>query len=318
MSSPHPRSALREALARIKRKTVHAALRAMPDEASLQVQYFRSFHRFANLENPTRLTEKIQVLKLRGGLAAHSGWVDKIEAKNRVAESLGENWITPTLWSGAILPPRAERAWPTPYVIKANHGSGWCRHVVNEADTDWDAIETECAGWLRRRWHPNLCEHQYAAITPQLLVEPRLGGDGDVLPYDYKFHVFNGRVVFCGVNTERLQSPKVAAMDREWRRLPFTMDNFPPTATTPPRPRALDEMIVAAERLAAPFHYARIDFYDLPTGPRFGEVTLTPASGFRPFNPDHWDFRFGALLDLDAPLYSAAIRSPAASALSRA
>jgi hypothetical protein len=318
MTGSAQRSALRRTLASLKRKTIHAALRAMPDEASLQAQYFRAFRRFANLENPQRLTEKIQVIKLRGDLAQHSGWVDKIEAKRRVGAILGERWITPTLWSGRALPPVDARTWPTPYVIKANHGCGWCHHVVTDADKDWPAIEARCAGWLRRRWFPNLRERQYDAIEPQLLIEPRLGGGAAVLPADYKFHVFNGRVAFCGVTIERLQGPKITAMDRNWQRLPFTMDRFPAAPETPVQPVHLKEMIDAAETLAAPFHYARIDFYSLPEGPRFGEITLTSASGLRPFDPDIWDFHFGALLDLNAPVHSAAIMSPVASALSRA
>lgn len=294
------RSPLREALATAKRESIYATLRSLPPEASIQAQYFRAFRRFADLENPQRFTEKLQVLKLRGGLEAHSGWVDKIEAKRRVASVLGEHWITPTLWHGPTLPPVAERTWPTPYLIKASHGSGFYHHVVTDADKDWPAIERKCAAWLKQSWHPHLHERQYEGIVPRLLVEPRLGGAAAVIPYDYKFGVFNGRVQYCGVSIERLQGTKLAVMDRDWNLLPFTLDNTPAASFVPEKPPHYAEMIDAAERLAKPFLYARIDFYDLPEGPRFGEITLTPGSGHLPIAPDDWDFRIGAMLDLSS------------------
>jgi hypothetical protein len=224
--------------------------------------------------------------------------VDKIVAKQRVAALLGERWITPTLWHGRALPPRTQRTWPTPYLIKANHGSGWCRHVVTDADRDWPAIEKQCTAWLRLRWHPHLRERQYSRIAPQLLVEPRLGGTSEIIPYDYKFHVYNGVVRWCGVSIERLQGTKLASMDRDWKLLPFTIDDTPPSSFVPERPPHFEEMWEAAALLAKPFLYARVDFYDLPDGPRFGEITLTPGSGHLPTAPDEWDFKLGDMLEL--------------------
>ena len=305
----HP-SALRRALALAKRKTINTVLRALPAEASLRLQYWRAFKRLPDLKTPRRFTEKLQWLKIYGGLEAHSDWIDKVIAKERVAALLGESWITPTLWHGRVLPPREERTWPTPYLIKANHGSGWYHHVVTDADKDWPAIEKMTASWLRRRWHPHLRERQYAKIAPQLLVEPRLGGSAEVLPYDYKFHVFNGRVQFIGVTIERLQGPKLAVMDRAWSPLAFSIDNTPLVGFVPEKPPHFDKMLEGAETLARQFAYARIDFYDLEDGPRFGEITLTPASGHLPLDPDGRDFVNGALLDLGPAGSTRAINPP--------
>jgi TupA-like ATPgrasp len=196
-----------------------------------------------------------------------------------------------------MLPPVEDRTWPTPYVIKANHGSGWYRHVVTDGNKDWSAIERDCESWMRQRWHPHLCEVQYAGIAPQILVEERLGGASDVLPWDYKFRVFNGVVKQVSVTVGRLQDIELAMFDRDWNPLPFTVD-MPVVSKALPKPEHYEEMLRAAELLARPFPFARIDFYDLPGGPRFGEVTLTPSSGFKAFEPDEWDFITGDLLDL--------------------
>jgi len=293
-----PRSFAREALSGAKRRAINGVMRVLPVGLSVRLQYLRAHRRWPDLAAPKRFTEGLQWLKLHGGLERHGDWVDKVVAKERVAETLGRQWITPTLWHGPRLPPREERTWPTPYVIKANHGSGWMRHVVTEADKDWASIEYECARWMRLRWHPHLHERQYEAIAPQLLVEPRLCGQSDVLPRDYKVHVFGGRAAFMAVIVGRADDLRIGVMDRDWRLLPFRLSDFAGVDAAPERPPHADEMFEAAERLARPFPYARVDFYDLPEGPRFGEITLTPSSGLLAVTPDEWDERIGAMLAL--------------------
>ena len=54
-------------------------------------------------------------------------------------------------------------------------------------------------------------------------------------------------------------------------------------------------MIEVAERLGAGFDFVRVDLYDLPDGPRFGELTFTPGAGLDPFHPPEYDQRLGDL-----------------------
>ena len=44
------------------------------------------------------------------------------------------------------------------------------------------------------------------------------------------------------------------------------------------KPASLDQMVYFAERLAEPFCYVRVDFYDLAGKILFGELTFTPCS----------------------------------------
>lgn len=294
------RSRAREALGAAKARAINSVLTVLPPRLSVQIQYLRAHHRPLNLRGPTRFTEKIQLIKLHGGLDAQSEWVDKVGVKPRVAAILGDDWIIPTLWHGPALPPRPERTWPTPYLIKANRGSKWNLHVDSDADKDWARIEKTCARWQRTAWLPHLREGQYSGFTRQVLVEPRIG-DGPVLPVDYKFWVFGGRVEYVWVGVDRLSTLKFITFDRDWNRQPFTYDCYPQAPDQDvKRPKHFLQMRDAAETLGRHFPFAGIDLYDLPEGPKFGEITLTPASGFKRFTPDEYDMQLGALLDLDA------------------
>jgi hypothetical protein len=99
------RSRAREALGAVKARAINSVLNVLPPRLSVQIQYLRAHHRPLNLRRPTRFTEKIQLIKLYGGLGTQGEWVDKVGVKPRVATILGDEWIIPTLWHGPALPP---------------------------------------------------------------------------------------------------------------------------------------------------------------------------------------------------------------------
>lgn len=248
-----------------------------------------------NLENPLTFNEKMHWRKLKGRDPRWPAMTDKIEAKRLVSDALGEEWITPTLWSGKELPPRSDRDWRKPYAIKANNGGGGKSMVfVREDDEiDWSEIERESAAWLRKNKAKNYQEWAYGEIEPQLLVEPFIGDAGQ-LPLDFKLHCFGGRVEIIHVDTDRETVHKRRLFDRSWNALPFSL-GYPlePRELSPPA--SLDRMIWAAERLAADFDYLRVDFYEDDGRPRFGEFTLYQGSGLSRFDPPEWDRKIGDL-----------------------
>ncbi len=275
------------------RTIFHNALGALPASAATRVHYFAHHHRLPALAEPKRFTEKVIRRKLFDRDPRLPIMADKIAVKIFVAEKIGANSVTPTLWSGARLPPRGERRWPVPYVLKANNGSGANVYVRRAEDADWDGIESRCRDWLagsHARWAG---EWAYAAITPRLLVEPFIG-DPSRLPPDYKLFVFGGVVHFIEVDTDREFAHKRTFFDRDWRRQPFSL-GYPIDDRPIPRPRSLAAMIAAAERLGAEFSFVRVDLYDIDGATRFGEMTFYPDAGIARFAPDAYDLALGAL-----------------------
>lgn len=257
-------------------------------------KYRRDVGRYPNLLRPVRFTEKVQFAKLRWRTPRMVALADKVLVKQIVADRLGPAWVTPTLFAGPTLPPRAERTWPVPYVIKANNWSGGNAFVTGAAP-DWAAIEAQAERWRTRTYGRLMGEWVYRAIPHQVLVEPFIGGAEP--PVDYKLHVFNGRVELISVNWDYFSGIKRANYDRDWNRLPFVMSNEAPPyygPGIPPQPTSYPEMLRAAELLSAGFPFVRVDFYEIDGHPRFGEVTFYPSSGFMKL-PDEFDFKYGAL-----------------------
>jgi len=273
----------------------------VPQPWAAQLSYLRVHGRLPDLRRPRRLTEHVFVQKLHGDHAAFTERSDKVRVKEIVAEVLGPAFVTPTLWHGPALPPRAARDWPLPFVLKANHGSGMNALIRTEADLDWDRLEALAERWLRTDWPRWQAEDWYNRIERQLLVEPMLC-DGSPVLSDYKVLVFSGQAKFIQVDTDRGTPGHTRAYyDLCWKKQPFFVHRgrrtIPLTTELHPRPVHLEEMVRAAEKLGAGFDFVRVDFYDLPEGPRFGEMTFSPSGGLDVIGPNGADLDLGRLWD---------------------
>lgn len=275
------------------RRAFKAAMRALPAPVATRLHYLAHHGRLPNLRRPTRFSEKIIRRKLTDRDRRLPDRADKVLVKAFVARTLGANWVTPTLWSGSALPPREERGWPLPFVLKSNNGSGTNVFVRSEAERDWDVIEQTCAKWLSGSHADWAGEWLYAQIEPRLLVEPYLGALAR-LPLDYKFFVFRGRVEFIEVDTDRQSEHKRTFFDRQWNRQDFAL-GYGLDRRAIARPSSLLAMMSAAERLAEDLPFVRIDFYEIDGAPVFGEMTFYPDAGIAKFVPDVYDLKFGAL-----------------------
>jgi hypothetical protein len=275
------------------RRVYQAAMMSLPTQIPVTIQYRRAFGHFPNLSAPETFNEKVQRRKVKDRDPRLPARADKVLVKQFVGEKLGEGWVIPTIWHGARLPPVAERTWPIPFVVKANHGSTWNLFVRSEAERDWPTIESRCAAWLGKYFGISAGEWHYAAIRPQILIEPFVG-ELSQLPIDYKLWVFHGRVEFVQIDTDRETDHKRAFYDREWRRLPFEL-GYPLETRDVPRPASLSEMIRGAEALAEDLPFVRVDFYEINGCPLFGEMTFFPGSGWERFSPPEWDAKIGAL-----------------------
>lgn len=270
------------------------ALKArLPRELSAALTY-REFHgRWPDLSNPRRFSEYVVLQKLRGDHATFARLSDKIAAKAFVAERIGPAFVVPTLWSGVALPPGGPPGCPFPFILKASHGSGMYAPVRGPAEADWDRLRATTAGWMATDWPAWLQEGWYNRIERRILAEPLLG-DGTEAPTDYKFLVFGGRAALVQVARARFRRVLQSFYSLDWVRQPFDsrVEHDPEDL---PRPPHLAEMIAAAEALGQGFDFVRVDFYDLPDGPRFGELTFSPWAGLDDLRPDSAALAMGEL-----------------------
>lgn len=268
-------------------------LQRLPLKTSIRLEFLCFHGRLPRLNPPITFSEKVVYRKMTDRDPRMSQLQDKILAKEHVARTLGEDWIIPNLWTGDRLPPRSERNWPIPFVIKANHGSAWNCFVRSEKELDWDRIEAHARQWLKTTFGKHIHEWLYSQIKPRLLVEPFVGRN-EAAPADYKFHIFGGRVAFIQVDLGRLQTHRQLFYSPDWKKLPYVYvceyDEGELEC-----PSCLAEMIRGAELLGKDFPYVRVDLYEIDGNPTFSEFTFYPNSGKIAFKPESIEYELGRL-----------------------
>jgi len=275
--------------------------RFVPSFATAIRTHYKHHGALPRLLNPQTFNEKLCHRKIFDRRKILTQLSDKYAVRQYVAQKLGPG-ILPKLFyvteNPADIPSFA--SLPKAFVVKPTHGSGWVRLVRDKTKLDRRALITECNGWLSQSYYQLTGEWQYRNITPRIVIEEFIDDGSGNPPVDYKLMVFHGKVHFTQVNRDRFNALKVTYYDRSWQRVEVVgrTDAIAPVIEDIPRPERLDEMIAAAEILAADIHFVRVDFYATQRGVYFGEFTVTPANGVVRYEPVEFDYELGKLWEL--------------------
>lgn len=272
------------------------ATRWLGDEAAVRLDHYRGLGRRLDLKAPRRFSDKIQHYKLAMRDPRMPPLVDKLAVKSFVRQTLGEDWIIPTIWSGVRVTEFDLCTMPAHSVIKPSHASGKIAFI--DAAPDLAVLARRANNWLKWDHHLMHREWAYAGAARRLLVEPQIAPP-DALT-DYKFWIFDGEVRLIQVDANRFTRHTRSFFTDAWRpvdvKLKYPRDREPPAA-----PARLDAMLDAALKLAGDFRFVRVDLYDTPERALFGEMTFWPEAGLCGFDPPSFDLMLGETWTYPAP-----------------
>jgi hypothetical protein len=266
---------------------------ALPAWLVLSLLYRRAHGRFPKLFEPTTFTDKVlwrAAFDRRPILAQIS---DKARARDYVIAALGAQAV-PKLYFSTTRPATIPfDGLPDRFVVKPTHASGWVALVRERAVLDQDALIRLCDRWLRQSYYALSHEWVYKHAAPRIHVEEFVQDEHPGAPLDYKLFVFGGAVAMIQVDAGRFTKLRRALYTRDWQRLDARMmvDPIPDPVARPPR---LEEMIVAAERLAKGFDFLRVDCLTSSASFYVNELSATPGRGLCPFEPIAFDRQLGA------------------------
>ena len=240
-------------------------------------------------------------------------YVDKIEAKGYIEERIGKDWVIPTL---SVYDFDRNDSIPCgDWVFKSNNdfrGAIICRdgELIDVKGVTFS--ETKKVGKDKSNIQASLekfCnakvedptritrETVYSEIRPQYFFEELVISEHAKYCQEYKFHVVKGRVRFVYVVIDRLGRNKRGFLNRDAQQIdviwckPRDRKKFTDNTINEVSGN-FDLMVRAAETLAEPFKYVRIDFYDALT-PKVGELTFFHGSGLEQIIPKNVDFEIG-------------------------
>lgn len=272
----------------------------LPDKLYISLVYYKHFHRFPNLKNPQTFNEKLQWLKLHDRNPAYTQLVDKYAVKQYIADTIGSEYVIPTLgiWD------RAEDIsfdqLPEQFVLKCTHDSGSVAICKNKAQFDKTTAIKMLNHGLKRNGYWYGREWPYKNVKPRVIAEAYMEDSETEELRDYKFFCFNGKVKLLFVATDRQKAvaeTKFDFFDTNFHHLNIK-NGHPNADTVPAKPKKLEKMITLAETLSRDIPHVRVDFYEVNGRIYFGELTFSHWSGMVPFEPNSWDELLGSWIHL--------------------
>ena len=268
----------------------------IPDDKYVSYKFKKYFGYKLDLEHPKTLNEKIQWLKINDRSNLHTICADKFLVRAYVKDKIGEEYLIPLVFETFNAYDINKETLPSyPVVVKVNHSRGVFL-IKNRQDINYEEIQNKLKDELKNNFYYRTREWQYKNIRPRILVEKMLLDDKNEIPYDYKFHCFNGNIELIQVDINRFLRHKRNLYNIKWEKQEFNW--LWQSEGNLQKPKTLDKMIHLAKKLSENFIFSRIDLYTIGTQIYFGEITFHPGSGFEKFDPFSIDKVLGNKLKL--------------------
>ena len=275
------------------------------DEKYIKLKFYATLGKRLNLESPKTFNEKLQWLKLHDRKPIYTDMVDKYEAKNHVADIIGEKYIIPTLGVWDSFDEIDFDSLPEQFVLKCTHDSGGLVICRDKKGLNKASAKAKIERSLKRDYYLTHREWPYKNVKRRIIAEKYLeqpcGADTDVVGLtDYKFYCFNGKPKFLYVSKglENHNTAKISFLTLDWEFAPFKRSDFRGFDVLPEKPTKLSEMIEIATKLSKDIAFVRVDLYQVGENIYFSELTFSPCAGMMPFEPEHWDEKLGEWIDI--------------------
>lgn len=265
----------------------------------IKARHYKMLHRPCEWNNPHRLTDKMEWLKVYDSTFLKTFCADKYTVRQYVNAKIGRDICIPLLGVYNQFDDIKFNELPSDYVMKTNHGSHTNIIVRNGSLNKVDATR-KFSDWLSKDWSWYGYELHYIPIPRKIIIE-EYQNDGGAALTDYKFLCFNGTPVYCQVIADR---------NTAYRHLNYYDMNWTPCTTLSRTdfpanygihhqcPSTFELMKMYAKILSADFKFVRVDFYEINNRLYFGELTFIPAAGYIQFQEDKSDYILGDMLTL--------------------
>lgn len=266
------------------------------DELLVMKSYYDVFQKDIDLFNPKTFNEKIQFLKLYNRNADLNSMADKYKVREFVEKKVGKKFLN-DLYGVYDNPDDIDFAiLPNQFVIKCNHSWGTNIICLDKEKLDIAKTKSQLRTWLKQEHYPVNAEWAYKEIEPKITVEKFLGED----VRDIKVFCFDGKPKYVEVDSNRSKVHLLDIYDIEWQRLNVKKGNNSNHPATLKKPRFIEELLDASIKLSGDQIFCRVDFLATDEIYKFCELTFYPGAGLSGFEPESFDLKFGADLNIES------------------
>ena len=280
------------------KKTLNMFEPFVSDELYLKILFRIRVGYWPNFRTPKSYNEKLQWLKLNYKRSEYTQMVDKVAAKDYVANIIGDKYIIPTLgvWNSVD-----EIDWnklPNQFVLKAAHDSGGIVVCKDKSKLDIKEAKAMLAGAGKNDYTKYNKEYVYHDVPHRFIAEKYMEDESGFELKDYKIFCCDGVPKYLFVATGRQQhDTRFDFYDCNFNHLPV-LNGHPNADVWPAKPKNFEEMLEVAAKLSKGMPEVRVDLYNINGRIYFGELTFFHWSGLTPYEPREWDYKFGETIKL--------------------
>ena len=271
-------------------------LRFLSDKTFLKRKYKNVFKKKLDLKNPKTFNEKLQWLKLYDRKPEYTMMVDKYEVKKYIAETIGEEYVIPTLGVWDRFEDIDFDKLPNQFVLKCTHDSGGLVICRDKSKLDIAKTKKKIKKSLKRNYYWLGREWPYKNVKPRIIAEEYMA-DLNGESTDYKIMCFNGEPKIIQVHTGRFTNHIQNFYDVNCSKLNFEQ-GCKSSNDVLSKTKELEKVINFSRILASNIVHVRVDWYILNKNIFFGEITFYDGGGFISFEPEKWDLIIGKMIDL--------------------
>ena len=225
---------------------------------------------------------------------------DKYTVRDYVKKIIGEKYLIKLLAKFDSIEELNISKLPDKFVVKFSEGSGKVYLVPEKSAVDINHLKSRIREWILNEFWTYSFEMQYKDSAKKIIVEEFLD-----TKIEYKLWMFNGKCKFIKIEimNDFAENGKPDDQYGKYFYPDWTPADFKTIGKVPDfnisKPKHLIELLKCAEKLAKPFDFVRVDFYETKSGElKFGELTFSPAAGNIHFIPESKNLEFGKLLKI--------------------
>jgi len=258
-------------------------LTTLSPKLNTKVMYKRRLKKEIDLNNPKTFNEKIHWLKLNYLYPNKliTKLVDKVLVRDYLKEKKCEEILTNFIGVYDKVDDIDFDNLPNKFVLKWNFGSGYNIVCQDKNKLNIRVVKKMLKKWGKSKFHLITSELQYKNIERKIICEEFIEVGEGMVPADYKFYCFDGKVEYVMICKNRDRGkPDFYFIDRNWNLTKIRKNYENKNINDLEKPKKLEEMFKYAEVLSADFPFVRVDLYNALGKIYFGELTFTPAAGF--------------------------------------
>ena len=125
----------------------------LPDEHYTRAIFLRRKGSLLHLKNPQTYSEKIQWLKIYGGMENYTNYVDKYEVRRYIEQVIGSKYLIPLLGAWDRFDEIPFDDLPKQFVLKATHGQGYNFVCTDKSKIDMRALKIQVDSWTNENFY---------------------------------------------------------------------------------------------------------------------------------------------------------------------